>query len=87
VFNASRDTYDPVYGPTNSARNGAFHQLDLRVDKRWIYQSWILGAYLDIQNVYNHTNPEGLVYNFDFRLDKVQGGLPILPILGIRAEF
>jgi TonB family protein len=87
VFNASRDQYQAVYGATNSARNGTFHQLDLRIDKRWIYQSWMLGAYLDIQNIYNRANPEGLVYNFDFTQTKTQQGLPILPILGIRAEF
>jgi TonB family protein len=87
VFNASTDRYDPVYGPVNSARNGPFHQLDLRVDKRWIYQRWMLNLYLDVQNVYNRPNPEGLNYNYNFRLSSVQQGLPILTILGIRAEF
>ena len=43
----------------NSDRDGAFHQLDLRIDKRWVYQSWMLNVYLDIQNVYNRANPEG----------------------------
>jgi TonB family protein len=87
VFNASSDRYDPTYGRVNSARNGAFHQLDLRVDKRWIYQSWVLGAYIDIQNVYNRANPEGLSYNFNYRQSQRQQGLPILPIFGIRGEF
>ncbi len=87
VFNALSDRYDPTFGPPNSARNQPFHQLDLRVDKRWIYQSWILSVYLDIQNVYNRANPEGLNYNFDYRKSKVQQGLPILPILGVRGEF
>ena len=87
VFNASFDRYDPVYGEVNTARNGTFHQLDLRVDKRWIYQSWMLSLYLDIQNVYNRANPEGLTYNPDFSASRRQQGLPILTILGIRAEF
>ena len=87
VFNASTDQYDPVYGKVNSARTDAFHQLDLRVDKRWVYQSWMLDMYLDIQNVYNRANPEGVSYNYNFRKTAVQQGLPILPILGIRADF
>jgi TonB family protein len=87
VFNASSDQYDPVYGRVNSARIEAFHQLDLRVDKRWIYQSWMLDVYLDIQNIYNRANPEGQSYNYDFSKSQVQQGLPILPILGIRADF
>jgi TonB family protein len=87
VFNASRDQYDPVYGRVNSSRIEAFHQLDLRVDKRWVYQSWMLDAYLDIQNIYNRANPEGQTYNYNFRQSQVQQGLPILPILGVRADF
>jgi hypothetical protein len=87
VYNASTDRYDPTYGSVNSARNGAFHQLDLRVDKRWIYQRWIFNAYLDIQTVYNRANPEGVQYNYNYRLSKPQQGLPLLTILGLRAEF
>ena len=87
VFNSSRDEYDPVYGGVNSARIPAFHQLDLRVDKRWVYQSWMLDFYLDMQNLYNRANPEGQGYNYNFSKTQVQQGLPILPILGVRADF
>jgi TonB family protein len=87
VWNASSDEYSPVYGAVNSGRLGAFHQLDLRVDKKWIFPRWILDVYLDIQNVYNRSNPEGISYNFDFRQQKVQQGLPILPILGVRGDL
>jgi TonB family protein len=87
VFNAAADRYDPVFGAVNSARNDAFHQLDLRVDKRWVFKSWMLDVYLDVQNVYNRQSPEGVSYNYDFRQSKVQPGLPILPILGVRADF
>jgi hypothetical protein len=71
----------------NTARNGTFHQLDLRVDKRWVYKRWMFNAYLDIQNVYNRANPEGIQYNYNFRQSKPQQGLPLLTILGMRAEF
>jgi TonB family protein len=87
VFNASFDRYDPIYGGVNTARIGTFHQLDLRIDKRWIYRDWILGIYLDIQNVYNRANPEGIQYNADYSDSRPQQGLPILTILGIRGEF
>jgi TonB family protein len=87
VFNASRDQYDPIYGPVNSARIQAFHQLDIRVDKRWIYRNWIMNLYLDLQNVYNRANPEGVTYNYNFTKSQIAQGLPILPILGLRADF
>jgi len=87
VFNAGADRYEPTYGAANSARNPLFNQLDLRVDKRWVYQSWMLNLYLDIQNIYDQANGEGLDYNFNFRKSAKQTGLPILTILGVRAEF
>jgi TonB family protein len=87
VFNSSFDRYDPTYGGVNTERNAPFHQLDLRVDKRWIYQGWMLSVYLDILNAYNRANPEGLQYNFDYSEQRKQQGLPILTILGIRGEF
>ncbi len=87
VLNADTDTYEPIPGRVNSERVGAFHQLDLRVDKRWIYESWILGVYLDLQNVYNRANPEGVQYNYDYSQSEAQQGLPLLAIFGLRAEF
>ena len=71
----------------NSDRLPIFHQLDVRVDKRWIYQRWILNLYLDIQNIYNRANVEDRDYNFNFTQSNPQQGLPILTILGIKAEF
>ena len=87
TFNAGTDQYNPIYGAVNSTRNPLFHQFDLRLDKRWIYQRWILNAYVDIQNLYDHANAEGLQYSYDFSESKTQNGLPIVTILGLRAEF
>jgi TonB family protein len=87
VYSASNDRYYPTYGNVNTARLPLFHQLDVRVDKRWIYQTWILNVYLDVQNVYNRPNTEDFDYNFNFRQSNPQQGLPILPILGIRGEL
>ncbi len=45
------------YAQLNSQRFNAFHQLDLRVDKRYYFKKWALQLYLDVQNVYNFKNP------------------------------
>jgi hypothetical protein len=87
VFNNVTDAYDPVFGPVNSARQPPFLQLDVRLDKQWVFDRWLLDAYVDLQNATNHTNPEGIAYNYDFTQSKVSQGLPILPFLGLRAEF
>lgn len=38
------------YSQFNTQRLGAFSQLDLRVDKNFYFDKWMLGMYLDIQN-------------------------------------
>jgi outer membrane receptor for ferrienterochelin and colicin len=40
------------YNEMNSLRLASFHQLDLRVDKRFYFDKWSLMAYFDIQNAY-----------------------------------
>ncbi len=37
----------------NEERTRAFHQLDLRIDKKYYFKTWTLDVFLDIQNIYN----------------------------------
>jgi len=87
VYDAARDTYVPIFGETNTERLGTFHQLDLRVDKIWTFESWKLGLYLDVQNVYLRKNPEGYSYSYDYTDRQPISGFPILPILGVKGEW
>ena len=80
-------SYLQIQGPYNSARFPPFHQLDLRVDKRWILRRASVTAYLDVQNVYNRTNVEAYIYNYDFSSAAGGVGLPIFPSLGLRVDF
>lgn len=45
------------YSRLNEERIDAFHQLDIRVDKKWFFDKWNLNVFLDIQNVYNQVTP------------------------------
>jgi hypothetical protein len=38
----------------NGNRLKSFHQLDIRVDKEWLFKRWSLTLYFDIQNAYNY---------------------------------
>jgi outer membrane receptor protein involved in Fe transport len=87
VYMVDDASYSPIYGAPNSDRLPPFHQLDIRIDKRWVFENWILSAYLDLQNVYNRANTEGFSYNYDSSEKRPQQGLPILPVLGIKGEF
>ncbi|MDC0721804.1 TonB-dependent receptor [Nannocystis bainbridge] len=80
------DTY-PIAGPPNSGRMPVFHQLDLRLDRTWILHRCIVGAYLDVQNVYNRPNAEGLMYSHDYASTRAVVGVPILPVLGVKVSY
>jgi TonB family protein len=79
--------YWPNWGDINSTRARLFHRLDLRVEKVWKFDDWSFAIYLDVQNVYNRANQEGLLYDYRWEKNAVLSGLPILPVLGIRGEL
>jgi TonB family protein len=83
-FNASTDTYEPIFGVHNSIRIPPFYALDLRVAKRIKIGATAVEIYLDVQNVTNHSNPEEIVYNTNYTQRGYITGLPILPVLGAR---
>lgn len=86
-LDADTGEYVPVFGALNSARLDSFHQLDLRVDKHWVFDTWRLTTYLEVQNTYNRENPESITYQYDYTASAVQAGLPIIPSLGVRGVF
>jgi hypothetical protein len=87
AFDVDSNSYVRAAGRANSIRQPAFHQLDVRVDKRWVYNRWMLNLYLDLQNAYNRRNQEDVAYSYDFEESAPFTGLPIIPSFGIRAEF
>ncbi|MEN9332924.1 MAG: hypothetical protein RLY35_104 [Bacteroidota bacterium] len=38
----------------NTKRISIYHQLDIRIDKKWFFKKWSLNAFLDIQNIYGY---------------------------------
>ena len=48
----------PDFSRFNAERNGAFHQLDIRIDKQYFLNNWSFLVYLDVQNVYNFKSDE-----------------------------
>jgi len=87
LYAADSAAYSPLQGQVFSRRLPLFHQLDLRVDKRWQFRAWRFSTYLDIQNVYNNAAVEGLSYNYNYSRQSYQTGIPIIPSLGVRGEF
>jgi hypothetical protein len=87
VYAAEVDQYRPVYGAPASRRRPAFHQLDVRVDKRWDLGAVALTTYLEVLNAYNAENQEGTNYSYDYSRSEAVSGLPLFPNLGVRGEL
>ncbi len=81
------DVFIPTFGPVNSQRLPNFHQLDIRVDKNFIFERWSLDLYVDLTNAYNRPAKEGILYNYNYSESAFLEGLPILPILGAKGSF
>jgi TonB family protein len=87
VQDADQGVYIPIPARPYSERLPAFVQLDVRIDKRFTFKSWILALYVDVSNVTNHANIEGWSYSYDYTARVNVTSLPIIPSLGIRASF
>ncbi len=87
VFDADDARHERVNQPSRSQRLPPFIQVDLRVDKRFVFDTWALGLYLDLQNATNQQNFEFFQYNYDFTVIQGFPGLPILPVFGAEASF
>jgi hypothetical protein len=63
-----------------------FLTLNLRVEKTWKRPWGTIGAFLDVINVYNAGNIDGIGYDYNFTHSSYVGDLPFLPSLGLRVE-
>jgi TonB family protein len=86
--NETYNYFMPEYGRENSSRMDPFFQIDLRVDKKFVYKNWIFSTYLDIQNLswLFYKSPEMVVWNYDYSA-KQTISMIIQPAVGIKAEF
>jgi hypothetical protein len=84
-FDGDEGDFNPSFRDLGE-RLPAFHRLDLRIDRDFDLGPLRGSVYIDVQNVYNAPNNEGVLYRFDFDPDQTQRlpGIPILPTFGVR---
>ncbi|MFP4164921.1 MAG: TonB family protein [Chitinispirillaceae bacterium] len=77
-----------VPGEKNSDRLDPFFQLDLRIDKKWVFKKWMFSTYLDLQNIFwfYYKSPEFTTYNYNYK-HKSTFAMPPLVSLGCKMEF
>lgn len=87
-YDARIDGYFPRFGAQNSIRIPDFYALDVRAAKHFKFGSQAaLEVYLDVQNVTDHSNPEEIVYNYDYSRRSYITGMPILPVVGAKLSW
>ena len=87
VFDADSGRFNPDSGNLGDARLPAFSQLDARAQYTWTKDLWQVSAYLDVQNVLNHSNEELHVWDYRYRQQGSISGLPFLPTLGVKVRW
>jgi hypothetical protein len=75
-----------VTGNVEYQRLPAFYQLDLRIDRRFVFDRFILDAYLEVVNATLTRQVVEIRTNFDNELERT-GFRVILPSIGLHASF
>ncbi len=87
TFDADAGAYAPLTGESRSARLPIFNQLDVRLDKTWVFKTWLIGAYIDVINVLDWDNSEATQWDYRYRDSAPVRGMPFLPTLGVKGEW
>jgi TonB family protein len=87
VFDADSGRFNPDSGNLGDTRLPAFSQFDARAQYTWTSNLWQLSAYLDVQNLLNHSNEELHVWDYRYRQQGSISGLPVLPTLGVKVRW
>lgn len=88
VENEHYSYFEAIYGEENSGRMDPFFQINLRVDKKIVYNNWIFSLYFDIQNIswLFYKSPEMVIYNYNYT-DRQNVSMIMQPAFGVKAEF
>jgi len=88
------DVWQKSYGAANGERYPSYHSLDVRLTRNFSFKRWKLSLYIQVMNLYNRQN----VHEYSFEETEDDAGeifyeqiaehfLPILPTLGLSAQF
>ena len=91
LYDSDNDQYIPLHdGPVNTDRLSGHHQVDLRVDRMWLFDTWVLSVYLDVRNVLRQKIYIDKSYNKDYTESENEESLEsVVPFifLGTKIDF
>lgn len=86
IYYPDQDFYLPVYGDLYSARSRPFHQLDIRLDKRFRRKTHLVDIYIDVQNAIPAASGDFEIPSFDYRETAAFTMFPAINF-AVRVEF
>ena len=87
TYDATADSYEPVFGAENSERLPVFQKVDIHVQKDWRFRTWSLAVYGEGWFVPPGNNVMYLAYSYDYdEVGNVEGPV-FVPLLGVRGAW
>jgi outer membrane receptor for ferrienterochelin and colicin len=71
----------------NEARTPSYHSLNLRIDKKYYFDSHLLDVYLSVWNAYNRKNVAQYYWNNTTNAQDTQYQWSVLPVVGVEYSF
>lgn len=90
VTGATQDAsgrYIPAYAPVNSGTLPEYHRLDLRFERGYVFNTWKLNTYFELNNVYFRQNLSGYRYDATYTVKEPVYPLVIPFSFGVQGEF
>jgi hypothetical protein len=83
---------DPLGTPRNNDRLPTYVQLDLRLDREWLFEAWALSAFLEVVNATYSESTFGVSYASNagplgYSQPTPIGFRWVLPSVGLRGRF
>jgi hypothetical protein len=90
IIGATQDNtgrYIPTYAAVNSGTLPDYHRLDIRFDRVFVFNTWKLNTYFELNNLYFRENISGYRYDASYRTKEAVTPLVIPFSFGVQAEF
>ncbi len=87
VLQAEDDTYQPVFGPRNSARQPVYTKVDARIEKTFYTRAVEVAAYAELWWVPGASNVMYQAYRYDYDDAASVAGPPFIPLVGVRGAL
>jgi outer membrane receptor for ferrienterochelin and colicin len=90
-YDVDNNEYIPLYtGDINTQRLPAHQQVDIRIDRYWLFDKFVLSTYLDFRNVFRSSYVASVEYNEDYTakepVKSLDSQIPMI-FLGMKIDF